>query len=50
MCQPVDFSEEFIAVFYMKTFQIDTEYDKKNPKFSIFQSFYAFFVIFWNTL
>ena len=37
----------------MKIFQIDTENDK-NPKFSDFQSFYAFFdkvptvFLFWN--
>ena len=43
MCRPVDFSEEFVAVFIVKMSQIDTE-DDKNPKFSNFQSFYAFFV------
>ena len=34
--------EEFIA-FFKKMPQIDSE-DDKNPKFSNFQSFYAFFV------
>ena len=50
---PVGFSKEIIAVFPMKKFQIDTENDK-NPKFSNFQRFYAFFPTFlkefvdWN--
>ena len=36
----VGFSEKCIAVFKVKMFQINTEYDKKN--FFSFQSFYAF--------
>ena len=38
LCCPVGFLEEFIAVFSVKVFQIDTEIDKK-PKFSNFRIF-----------
>ena len=54
-CCPLGFFEEFIAVVLVKLSQIETENDK-NPKFSGFQSFYAFFVgvsidfVKWNIL
>ena len=40
---PVEISEEFITVFLVKLYQNNTENDK-NPKFSNFRSFYAFFL------
>ena len=40
MCCPVDFSEEFIAVFQVEMSQIDTKNDK-NPE--VFQCFMHFF-------
>ena len=43
MCCPVGFFEVLFTVFQVTMSQIDTENDKK-PKFSNFQSFYAFFV------
>ena len=42
---PVGLSKEIIAVFQMKKNLKETEYDK-TPEFSIFHSFYTFFVIF----
>ena len=42
---PVGLSDEIIAVFLMKTYQIDTENDK-NAKDSSFRSLYAIFVKF----
>ena len=42
MCYPVGFPEEFIVVFQVKMFQIDTENDKK-PKMCEFSMFLCIF-------
>ena len=48
VCCPVGVSEEIMAVFYLKKSLNLTPKMTKVPKFSVFQSFYAFFVKFWR--
>ena len=48
VCCSVGVSEEIMAVFYLKKSLNLTPKMTKVPKFSILQSFYAFFVKFWR--
>ena len=47
VCCPVGVSEEIMAVLFEKSLNLTPKMTKV-PKFSIFQSFYAFFVKFWR--
>ena len=55
-CCPIVFYEVIIAVFQMKSSQIELETDKKTKNFPFFKIFYPFFVKFltdfvdWNFL
>ena len=47
VCCPVGVSEEIMAVSFEKSLKLTPKMTKV-PKFSIFQSLYAFFVKFWR--